>query len=93
MFVAYTNSDIIGSPGAMYDQLTAAALKNPVEGNAQGSYLTMRSVNGLIFGVINIVGYEFLRSPEVGNELTQKIVRRNFATVRSNQLSSLSGEC
>jgi Na+/proline symporter len=28
----------------------------PVEGNAEGSYLTMRSKDGIIFFVINIVG-------------------------------------
>jgi len=28
----------------------------PVSGNAQGSYLTLRSLNGLIFGIINLIG-------------------------------------
>ncbi|ORY91551.1 urea transporter [Leucosporidium creatinivorum] len=56
MFVVYTTSPMIGSPGAMYDQLVAAAERNPIAGNAGGSYLTMRSKSGLIFGVINIVG-------------------------------------
>jgi Na+/proline symporter len=40
----------------MHALLTSAALAAPVEGNAHGSYLTMRSKNGLIFGVINIIG-------------------------------------
>lgn len=40
----------------MHELLTAAAVAHPVEGNAHGSYITMRSKNGLIFGVINIVG-------------------------------------
>ena len=40
----------------MHELLTAASAANPVPGNAQGSYLTMRSKNGLIFGVINIIG-------------------------------------
>jgi Na+/proline symporter len=40
----------------MHQLLTQAAVQNPVVGNAQGSYLTMRSKNGLIFGVINIIG-------------------------------------
>lgn len=40
----------------MHDLLAAAAEANPVSGNAHGSYLTMRSKNGLIFGVINIIG-------------------------------------
>jgi hypothetical protein len=37
--------------------LSVATQENPVSGNAHGSYLTMRSKNGLIFGVINVVGY------------------------------------
>ncbi|KAG5341105.1 hypothetical protein C0989_011558 [Termitomyces sp. Mn162] len=40
----------------MHRLLTAASAASPVPGNAHGSYLTMRSKNGLIFGVINLVG-------------------------------------
>ena len=40
----------------MHELLTAASAVAPVPGNAKGSYLTMRSKNGLIFGVINIIG-------------------------------------
>ena len=40
----------------MHELLTAASVANPVPGNAHGSYVTMRSKNGLIFGVINIIG-------------------------------------
>lgn len=40
----------------MHQLLTEVAQTSPVSGNAGGSYLTMRSKNGLIFGVINIVG-------------------------------------
>jgi Na+/proline symporter len=40
----------------MHELLTAAAAARPVSGNAHGSYITMRSKNGLIFGVINVVG-------------------------------------
>jgi Na+/proline symporter len=40
----------------MYDLLAANALSHPIDGNKDGSYLTMRSKNGLIFGVINIIG-------------------------------------
>lgn len=40
----------------MHELLTAAAAAEPLSGNAHGSYLTMRSKNGLIFGVINIIG-------------------------------------
>lgn len=40
----------------MHELLTAAAAATPVPGNAHGSYVTMRSKNGLIFGVINVIG-------------------------------------
>lgn len=62
MFTAYVTSPKIGSPRAMYDLLQEAAARAPVDGNAKGSYLTMRSTNGLIFGVVNLIGSEFLES-------------------------------
>ena len=40
----------------MYEKLVEAARLSPVEGNAAGAYLTMASLGGLIFGIINIVG-------------------------------------
>lgn len=54
--VVYATSPIIGSPSKMYSLLHTAAENHPIAGNAQGSYLTMRSKSGLIFGVLNIVG-------------------------------------
>ncbi|KAG8979597.1 hypothetical protein FRB90_004619, partial [Tulasnella sp. 427] len=55
-FTVYGTSDKIGSPKAMHDLLTKVAAIEPVKDNAGGSYLTMRSVGGIIFGVINLVG-------------------------------------
>lgn len=55
-FTAYTTNVNLGSPGKVYDLLVQAAKTHPVEGNAEGSYLTMRSKEGAIFFVINIVG-------------------------------------
>lgn len=57
-FVAtvYFVSPITGGIEGMYDKLTEAAALRPVEGNAAGMYLTMASLGGLIFGIINIVG-------------------------------------
>jgi SSS family transporter len=52
----YATSDVLGSPSAVYDALTEAAKRHPVEGNKDGSYLTMQSREGAIFFVINIVG-------------------------------------
>lgn len=56
VFTVYGTSPKIGSIAAMHDLLAAAAEKAPVAGNAGGSYLTIRSKNGLIFGVINVIG-------------------------------------
>ena len=54
-FSAYATNASLGSPGRVYDLLVAAAEKHPVDGNAGGSYLTMRSYEGAVFFVINIV--------------------------------------
>ncbi|KAG6847031.1 hypothetical protein H0H93_010527, partial [Arthromyces matolae] len=56
VFTVYATSDKIGSISKMHDLLSTASQASPVPGNAGGSYLTMRSKNGLIFGVINIIG-------------------------------------
>lgn len=57
-FVAtvYFISPVTGGIEGMFEKLTEAAALNPVEGNAMGAYLTMASLGGLIFGIINIVG-------------------------------------
>jgi SSS family transporter len=55
-FTVYATSDILGSPGAVWDLLQEASKAHPVAGNAGGSYLTMASREGAIFFVINIVG-------------------------------------
>ena len=52
----YATSDKLGSTHRVFDLLVEAARRHPVEGNAEGSYLTMRSHQGIIFFVINIVG-------------------------------------
>ena len=55
-FSAYATNEIVGSPSKIYDLLVEAGKRHPVDGNAGGSYLTMRSKEGAIFFVINIVG-------------------------------------
>ena len=63
------DGDPLGSPGKVYDALTAVASTGrdcqytrddqncgPVKDNRGGSYLTMLSKGGVIFGIINIVG-------------------------------------
>ena len=56
IFTVYGTSPKIGSVSAMHDLLANVAVEAPVSGNAHGSYLTIRSKNGLIFGVINVIG-------------------------------------
>lgn len=57
-FVAavYINTDLTGGVEGMYEKLTEAAKIRPIEGNAAGAFLTMASIGGLMFGIINIVG-------------------------------------
>ena len=55
-FVTYATSPLLGSPSKVYDLLVNASRLYPVEGNAQGSYLTMRCTSGVTFFVINIIG-------------------------------------
>uniref|UniRef100_A0A2P2LSU5 Urea-proton symporter DUR3 n=1 Tax=Rhizophora mucronata TaxID=61149 RepID=A0A2P2LSU5_RHIMU len=71
VYLVYTASNELGSPRAVYNRLMEVASKSrlcqepishsgqscgPVSGNYKGSYLTMLSSGGLVFGVINIVG-------------------------------------
>ena len=52
----------------MHELLTLRAAETPVPGNAHGSYVTMRSKNGLIFGVINVIGnFATVFQDQVGN--------------------------
>lgn len=55
-FTVYVTSPYLGSPGVVYDLLKKLATTEPLEGNAQGSYLTMKSQSGGIFFVINLAG-------------------------------------
>lgn len=46
----------VGSIGAVWENLQVVAGFKPVENNKEGSYLTMWSLNGLVFGIINVIG-------------------------------------
>ena len=50
-FLMYATSDVVGSPSRFYDLLVEASQKMPIARNVSGSYLTFRSVDGLIFAV------------------------------------------
>ncbi|KAI4327949.1 hypothetical protein L6164_020353 [Bauhinia variegata] len=71
VYLVYTASSELGSPSVVYHRLLEVASKSrtcreplsyhgqscgPVSGNYKGSYLTMLSSGGLVFGIINIVG-------------------------------------
>ncbi|KAI9490942.1 Sodium:solute symporter family-domain-containing protein [Zychaea mexicana] len=56
VFTVYTSSPHIGSIERMYDLLTVASMNDPITDNAQGSLLTMSSLQALIFGIVNVVG-------------------------------------
>lgn len=45
-FTTWATNDILGSPGRVWEILTNLASERPLEGNAGGSYLTMRSSGG-----------------------------------------------
>ncbi|GAA5836147.1 hypothetical protein JCM11251_007381 [Rhodosporidiobolus azoricus] len=50
IFTIYGTSDIVGSPGKLWDLLQNAAILAPVAGNTDGSYTTMKSNGGILFG-------------------------------------------
>lgn len=71
VYLVYTGSKELGSPGVIYERLKEVSSRSrvcmepishggqscgPVDGNYKGSYLTMLSSSGLVFGIINIVG-------------------------------------
>lgn len=69
----------------MHELLVSASKAAPVSGNAHGSYLTMRSRNGLIFGVINIIG-TYQINKDMRNILREHSnLKGNFATVFQDQ--------
>ncbi|KAF3937120.1 hypothetical protein ABW19_dt0203094 [Dactylella cylindrospora] len=52
----YITSSTLGSPKAVFDILVEMSKTDPVPGNEGGSYLTMRSREGAMFFIINLVG-------------------------------------
>ncbi|KNA22314.1 hypothetical protein SOVF_035540 [Spinacia oleracea] len=71
VFLVYTASKELGSPAIIYERLKEVSSRSrlcmepishagqscgPADGNYKGSYLTMLSSGGLVFGIINIVG-------------------------------------
>jgi len=56
-FKVYASNDSeLGSPDIVYQRLMELGESNPVEGNRNGSFLTFWSQQGVLFGVMNVVG-------------------------------------
>ncbi|KAJ3743138.1 Na+/solute symporter [Lentinula detonsa] len=55
IFKTYGTSQETEGVSGLYDLLRAAAITTPVEGNQNGSYLTMKSNQGLVFGAATIL--------------------------------------
>lgn len=56
MFQVYATNKDLGSITTVYNRLRAVENKWPVADNMGGSYLTMFSKSGIVFGIINIIG-------------------------------------
>ncbi|TFY79648.1 hypothetical protein EWM64_g4363 [Hericium alpestre] len=63
VFRTYGTSPDIGSYSKMYELLQQAGVDTPVLGNAQGSYLTMKSNQGLVFGAATIPKFPTYPNP------------------------------
>lgn len=50
-FLLYATSDIVGSPSRFYYLLVEASQRSPIATNVDGSYLSFRSTDGLIFAI------------------------------------------
>ncbi|GME28552.1 putative urea active transporter protein [Neofusicoccum parvum] len=71
LFMVYTTSSAIGSPDRMWELLAEAAALHPVEGNKDGSYVTMKSPGGGYIGLI-FMGASFASC--VDSQLFQKAI-------------------
>ncbi len=71
LFRVYVTSEVVGSPDRMWELLKEAAHLHPVEGNAHGEYLTMRSEGGGYIGLV-FIGAGFAAA--VDSQLFQKAI-------------------
>lgn len=85
LFRVYVTSEVIGSPDRMWQLLRDAAELNPVAGNANGEYLTMRSEGGGYIGLV-FIGAGFAAA--VDSQLFQKAIA---ADPRSTSMGYIIG--
>ncbi|EJT97150.1 Na+/solute symporter [Dacryopinax primogenitus] len=88
LFTTYATSDIIGSPGRMWDLLQEAGRLNPIAGNYEGSFTTMSSRQGGLFGLV-LFGAGWAAS--VDSQLFQKAIASNPASALGGYV--LGGIC
>ncbi|EXJ80454.1 hypothetical protein A1O1_08599 [Capronia coronata CBS 617.96] len=88
IFTVYTTSSLVGSPARLWELLTEAAHLHAVEGNADGSYLTMKSQQGGYVGLI-FIGSGF--SAAVDSQLFQKAIAADPVATLPGYL--LGGTC
>ncbi|KZT25093.1 solute symporter family transporter [Neolentinus lepideus HHB14362 ss-1] len=55
LFRTYTTSELTSPPSNLWHLLQDAAVQVPVQGNQDGSYVTMKSNQGLVFGAATIL--------------------------------------
>lgn len=56
IFKVYATSPELGSVAEVWERLVYVGTIQPVEGNRDGSYLTILSLDGFFFGLINVLG-------------------------------------
>jgi Na+/proline symporter len=50
-FSIYSTNPAVGSPSKFYDLLVEASIRSPIPNNHNGSYLTFKSDDGLVFAM------------------------------------------
>jgi len=89
IFTAYGTSDVLGSPGKMWDLLQQAAITDPVSGNTAGSYTTMRLNSGVVFAACTIAaGFSGVFCDQ--GYWQRAIASRPESTTRAYMLGALS---
>ncbi|KAL4955835.1 hypothetical protein BDW69DRAFT_182202 [Aspergillus filifer] len=84
LFVFYATSNIAGSPSQVWELRTQAAALHPVDGNADGQYLTMRSQE------VGYVGLVFISAGSaacVDSQLFQKAIAADPRTISMGYIS------
>ncbi|KAG9311093.1 Na+/solute symporter [Chiua virens] len=91
-FRAYGTAPAVGSISTLYDLLQQAAVDSPVAGNQDGSYLTMKSNQGLVFGAATILsGFSGVFCDQVWSMVYyQAIASHPESTTKAYMLGGLS---